>query len=75
MDRQKKAALLVGTVLVAGIEHENVALNSENQPTISKAPSVEIVFGRLDHGPENWPHAPHTFQDVVTMVTSMGQRG
>lgn len=71
MNRNAKAAILVGAVLGAGIEHEISELKMEQQPAISRtSPQDIVVFGRNDHGPETWPYAPHTIQGVVMMTTT-----
>lgn len=34
-----------------------------------------IVIGRPDHGADEWPYASHTYQGVISMVTtSSGSR-
>ena len=70
MIRKVKAGVLLGTALVAGIEHENPKLKTETQQTLTAAPTVEIVFGRLDDNPESWPYAPITYRGIVAVLTT-----
>lgn len=71
MDYNKRAGIIAGVALSFGIEHEGSELNIEMHSTPSMARFEDgVVFGRHDHGPENWPYAHHTIEGVVTRLTT-----
>lgn len=72
--KQPVVGLIAGAVLIGGLEIEFLEIRPPDvqQKIVQESSSREqLVFGRSDHGPEEWPHAPVTYQGVATMITTI----
>lgn len=78
MDKRKPiAGLLAAGAFVTGVtSHEPLEIQlPQDQERFKEQPSPRTqfqLFGRTDHGPEEWPYAPVTLQGIVTMITTTG---
>ena len=80
MDGKKPiAGILASTAFITGMEtgFSGFQFQEDQQRFVQGSNSrIEmIVIGRPDHGADEWPYAPHTYQGVISMVTtSSGSR-
>jgi len=80
MDGKKPiAGILASTAFITGLEtgFSECQIQADQQRFVQGSNSrIEmIVIGRPDHGADEWPYAPHTYQGIISMVTtSSGSR-
>ena len=75
MDGKKPiAGILASTAFITGMEtgFSEFQFQEDQQRFVQGSNSrIEmIVIGRPDHGADEWPYAPHTYQGVISMVTT-----
>ena len=75
MDGKKPiAGILAGTAFITGMETgiSEFQFQEDQQRLVQGSNSrIEmIVIGRPDHGADEWPYASHTYQGVISMVTT-----
>lgn len=80
MDGNKPiAGILAGTAFITGMEagFSEFQIQADQQRFVQWSNSrIEmILIGRPDHGADEWPYAPHTYQGIISMVaTPSGSR-
>ena len=75
MDGKKPiAGILASTAFITGMETGFSEFQFQEDPQRfvqgSNSRIEMIVIGRPDHGADEWPYAPHTYQGVISMVTT-----
>lgn len=68
MNKQKPTAVLLAA-LATGIEFE-IAKIPDTQPSLLPEAQEFIIYGRSEHGPEDWSQYVHTVQGVIARQTT-----